>query len=290
MSYYDNFGEIDFDDPRYPQSPVFPHDHRETGQEGKDDGKFDEEAGIPCRLKRLFRVYDVLKGHDMSALRWDCVGTYEDDPGSGPRRMPPPPDDPRTQLPEIFGFRGFNRYKSPAFYIRDDHPPCYPQELVGRLKALHESGKGGQRVESVSYAVSEWYEDMYGDPSSDEDDSGEDEELCRSIGVFDTLELANDAVMTALEKEFSRHLIFQESIDDEGTPDFNCGLHQIVPEGQESKLLYDGEAGVTWHLDEFGRLRLTGHGDYTSTFRMETIRREPAGTCCILFLPDFGPC
>lgn len=36
----------------------------------------------------------------------------------------------RTQLPEIFDLRGWGVYKCPDFYVREEHPTCYPQKLV----------------------------------------------------------------------------------------------------------------------------------------------------------------
>lgn len=300
-NYYNNFGDFSHLDDEFAE-PEFPYDHRESGQEDNDDGKFDEVHGIPFRLKRLFKVYDVLKDHNLSALRWDVVGlhVHGNGPGIQGRSMPPPPEDPRTQLPEIFGFRGWNLYKCPDFYIRDDHLPCYPQELVGRLKALHESGAGGRKVVGVLYLLMKDYDEEGSSEQSDngsENDSEESSETrpedvdgseskssshfhnedemdrpARCIGNYETLELANDAAMTHLEQDFRDSLMFQESSDDQGTPDFNCGLHLIVPQGQEKRLPYDGEEGVTWALDGFGCLKFTGYGDVNKTFTV--IRQE----------------
>lgn len=170
-----------------------------------EDGKFDNEAGIPARLKRLFETWDALKNHDLSALRWDWVGIDQDyGPGKRERRSkPPPPEDPRTQLPDIFGFRGFGMYDCPDFYIRKNHPPCYPLDLVGRLKALHASGVGGRREDGVVYVVklenresvpeSDDEEDESDDDESDDeqdesDDGNSDDVFIEDVGTYETLE------------------------------------------------------------------------------------------------------
>lgn len=290
--YYDSHSWDDgYNEPSYTK-PAKPVDRKQLNREDKD--AFDEVANIPHRLKRQFRLWDVFKGHDLSNLRWDVIGLTEDlGPGKSRRRSkPPPPDDPRTQLPDIFKFQGWNRYGSPDFQIYEVHPTCYPRELVERLRVLHGEGVGGRREEGVVYVVTREEGDSTSDSGCESDSDAEDEDETTAggtnggevlktsrvqpiediedelrsiecVGTYETLEMANDAAMSLFEKEFRENLIFQQSSyeDDYGTPDFNLGLHRILPEGLEDKLPYDGEIGATWRLTQSGCLKLTGYED-----------------------------
>lgn len=96
----------------------------------------------------------------------------------------------------------------------------------------------------------------------------------RRIDMYDTVELANDAAMTMFESEYRENLVFQQSSDEESTPDFHLGLHKILQEGNEEDLYLYPEAGATWSVDSFGCLKLTGYGNQITRFVEVRIGRE----------------
>ena len=224
-----------------------------------------DESGLPERLRRLFETEDIRKryGSNWKDLSWALESMeYGDEWGGGDLVSPPPPNDPRTHLPRIFKFHGWDCHGLPSFTIRSDHPPQYPSELVSRLRQLHDSGVALQTQDGVEYVVVHRYFDGDQDESSDEDEeSGSDEELHSKgksglddeddgvFGRYETLEQANDRAMQAVEENHCCYMQYEESDPDGGPPD--VGLYSFVHKDQESSLQFEDE-GLTWDIDNAG--------------------------------------
>ena len=141
-----------------------------ASEDSDDEG---DESVLPKRLRRLFKTEDIQKryGKDWVDLPWALLDMeWGDEWGTGDLVSPPPPDDPRTHLPKIFKFHGWDCYKLPNFTIRSDHPPQYPSELVSRLRQLHDSGVALRKQEGVEYVVV--CRDLH--EYSDEDEASDD--------------------------------------------------------------------------------------------------------------------
>ena len=225
-----------------------------------------DESGMPERLRRLFKTEDIRKryGLDWKDLPWSIEDLgFGDTWGTGDLTSPPPPDDPRTHLPRIFKFNGWDRYKLPDFTIRSSHPPQYPSELVSRLRQLHDSGAALQRQDGLEYVV------VCHDFGSDQDESSDDYEECDSdeelhsngkpalddkddevLGRYETLEQANDRAMQEVERDHKNYMQYEgPEPDGESLPD--VGLYSFVHKDQEGSLQF-GDEGLTWDIDNAG--------------------------------------
>ncbi|MCJ1331646.1 hypothetical protein MMC10_008337 [Thelotrema lepadinum] len=239
----------------------------ESDSDPDDEG---DDSTLPDRLRRLFKTEDIMKryGDDWADLPSALISMeYGDEWGTGDMVSPPPPNDPRTHLPRIFKFNGWDCHKLPDFDVRDDQPPQYPIELVSRLRQLHDSGVALQKQDGVEYVVLFRGVDDNGDESSDGMSTDEDEESSNDensnshkksdlddshgqvLGRYETLEQANHQAMEALESDSKEYMQYQEREIDESLPDI--GLHSFVRKGQEDSLEFDDE-GLTWDIDNEG--------------------------------------
>ena len=141
----------------------------ESSSEDEDSGNEGDESSLPKRLRRLFKTEDIRKryGQDWAELPWALIDLeWGDEWGTSDLVSPPPPNDPRTHLPKIFKFHGWDFHKLPNFTVREHHPPQYPSELVSRLRQLHDSGVALQKQDGVEYVVvCRTWEDVEDEPS-----------------------------------------------------------------------------------------------------------------------------
>lgn len=243
-------------------------DENEFDSEDSDeDAEVDESVPLK-RLERLIETYDILKkyGCDWKKMKWGDMSM-----GESRQQKPPPPNDPRTHLPKIFKFAGWDAYNGPDFEYCRSQPPQYPNKLVKRLKQLHESGAGLRKEDGVEYVVTIRGEEDEQDDEEDDDEEeggdasegrGSDEELEKDEEDdtpgpwrYSTLEHANDRAMRELERDSSDHMNYSSN-DKECEDQSFTGLHSFVEAHRESSLEYS--EGVTWKIDADGCLTLRG--------------------------------
>ena len=240
--------------------------NNESASETEDSDDESYESSLPKRLRRLFKTEDIRNryGHDWAELPWALISMeWGDEWGTGDMVSPPPPNDPRTHLPKIFKFHGWDFHKLPDFTVRDPHPPQYPSDLVSRLRELHDSGVALQKQDGVEYVVMcrnwEDVEDETSDEDDDEDEASNDEESDDDdeggtvVERYETLEQANDRVMEEVESEHRAHMQYRESEPDDDCPQ-EVGLYSFVHKDQEDSLEFYPDEGLTWDIDNNGCL------------------------------------
>ena len=237
-----------------------------------DEDDDDEENALPKRLRRLFKTEDIRKryGQDWAKLPSALLRMEDGDEWGGRDRVRPPPlNDPRTHLPQIFSFHGWDCYGGPDFMLRRNHPPQYPSELVSRLRQLHDSGVALQKQDGVEYVVFCRYveDDLItrsdSDERSDLDETGDndktsdkDEESENNrevLGIYETLEQANDRAMEEVENNYKHYMQYEQPEPQDEGPE-GIGLNSFIHWNQWNRganRKFEDE-GLTWYVDDAG--------------------------------------